>query len=99
MAILGKINPEHVDLKEMIMSSKVLDEMQKTQILILATKVSQEERVNLLDALKAEQQQLNTLKQNYRRIIERFENSVAEVDADAREQAEADKILARLNNL
>ena len=98
MAILGQINPEHIDLKEMIMSSKVLDEMQKTQLLILATKVGKDEMINLYNVLNQEKEQLNSIHSNYQKLIEKYENLTAELDADAKEKAEADKILERLNN-
>lgn len=98
MAILGQINPEHIDLKEMIMSSKVLDELQKTQFLILATKVGKDEMINLYNVLNQEKEQLNSIHSNYQKLIEKYENLTAELDADAKEKAEADKILERLNN-
>ncbi len=99
MPVLAQINPEHIDMKEMIMSSKVLDEMQKTQLLVLATKISKDELMNLYNVLNAEKDQLSALNQNYQRLIDQYENVAEEVDADAKEQAEADKILDRLNNM
>ncbi len=83
----------------MILSSKVLDEMQKTRLLVLATKVSKAELQSLYNLLNAEKEQLDALNQNYQRTIERYENMTEEIDADAKEKAEADKILNRLKEM
>ena len=99
MPILAQINATHIDLGELINASKVLDAMQKTRLLVLATKLSQEEKINLYNALNAEKEQLSILNANYQRMLDRYENQADEFDADAREKAEAEKIMERLNNL
>lgn len=98
MPVLAQINPAHIDLKEMIMSSKVLDELQKTQLLVIASKLPKEELVNILNSLNDEKERISSMKQNYQRLIERYENVADEISADEKEQAEADKILERLNS-
>ena len=98
MPQLANINPEHIDLKDMIMSSKVLDELQKTQLLVLATKVPKDELVNLYNMLNDEKQKISSMHQNYQRLIKKYENMADELSADAKEQAETEKILERLYN-
>lgn len=99
MAILGKIEPERIDLKELIQNSLVLDALQKTQLLILATKIEKKELTFLLKMLQEEKAQINFMQTNYQVLIEKYEDLAEKKVSEINDQIEVDNLINQLNQI
>ena len=99
MAILGQIHPKRINLNVLIQESVVLDEKQKKELIDLALNLKKEELQPILNLLQSENNRLQTMKEEYHLLIEKYQQKIQEKEANQDDQEEVDDLMAQLNNV